>query len=220
MSPDSSVEFPVEIREPGAEPAGALVLLHGRAVDQHDLFPLIDLLDPERRLVGICPGGPITDLPPGGRHWYAVERVGFPEPQTFGSTYAALGQLLEELLEQQGVAWDRTVLGGFSQGTVMAFALGLGTGRPRPAGILALSGFIPTVEGWSPNPEIAAGLPVFLSHGVRDQIIPIEFARQARQALESLGAQLVYHETEMGHAIDPRLFAELAEWVTRRTENE
>ena len=65
-----------------AEPEGALVLLHGRGTDEHDLFPLIDLLDPEARLVGVTPRGPLS-LPPGGAHWYVVREVGYPDPDTF-----------------------------------------------------------------------------------------------------------------------------------------
>jgi phospholipase/carboxylesterase len=205
-----------ELREPAGEPSGALVLMHGRGVDERDLLPLLDVIDPQRRLLGVCPGGPIIDQPPGGRHWYVIERVGHPEPRSFIATYELLGSFLGELLEERGIAWERTVLGGFSQGTVMAFALGLGSGRPRPAGILALSGFIPNVEGWSPDPEVAAGLPVFLAHGVRDPIISIEFARSARETLESLGADLTYRETPAAHAIDPRLLPKAEQWLRER----
>jgi phospholipase/carboxylesterase len=206
-----------ELRPAAAEPEGALILMHGRGVDQFDLAPLLDILDPQQRLLGIAPGGPITDLPPGGRHWYAVHRVGFPDPATFRLTYRQLTSFLDGLLPQHGIAWDRTVLGGFSQGAVMAYACGLGQSRPRPAGILALSGFIPEVEGWSPDPELARGLPVFHAHGVADNVIPVEFARKARETLTALGADLTYHETPMGHAIDPRLLPEAEEWVRERT---
>ncbi|MEK6277865.1 MAG: phospholipase [Actinomycetota bacterium] len=207
-----------ELREPAGEPQGALVMMHGRGVDERDLLPLLDILDPQRRLLGICPGGPITDLPPGGRHWYVIERVGHPEPTSFHATYQRLGRFLGELLEERGITPDRAVLGGFSQGTAMAFALGLGTGRPRPAGILGLSGFIPTVEGWTSDPQLAAGLPVFLAHGARDPIISVEFARSARETLDSLGADLTYHETPMGHAIDPRLLPEAEGWLAALVE--
>ena len=53
--------------------------MHGRGADEHDLAPFLDLLDPQHRLVGLTPGGPLF-LPPGGRHWYVVPRVGFPDP--------------------------------------------------------------------------------------------------------------------------------------------
>ena len=64
------------IREVEGEPQGALLLNHGRGTDEHDLYGLLDELDPERRLLGVTPGGPLTDVPPGGRHWYLMPRVG------------------------------------------------------------------------------------------------------------------------------------------------
>ena len=67
------------IREPEREPEGALVLNHGPGTDEHDLYGLLDELDPERRLLGVTPGAPLTDVPPGGRHWYIVPRVGYPD---------------------------------------------------------------------------------------------------------------------------------------------
>ena len=66
-------------RPAAAEPDGLLVLFHGRGADERDLFPLLDLLDPERRMLGVTPRGPLH-LPPGGAHWYAVQEIGYPDP--------------------------------------------------------------------------------------------------------------------------------------------
>ena len=118
------------VREPEGDPAGALVLSHGRGTDENDLFGLFDELDPERRLLGIAPGGPLTDVPPGGRHWYLVPRVGYPDPETFQASYELLTEFLDATLADRGIPWDQTVLGGFSMGTVMSYAVGLGDGRP------------------------------------------------------------------------------------------
>jgi phospholipase/carboxylesterase len=123
------------------------VLFHGRGTDEHDLFPLLDLLDPERRLLGVTPRGPLS-LPPGGGHWYAVREIGYPDPRTFLPTFEALSEWLDALGAETGLGPERTILGGFSQGAVMSYALGLAGTRPRPAAIVALSGFIPTVEGF------------------------------------------------------------------------
>ncbi|HVS29394.1 MAG TPA: phospholipase, partial [Solirubrobacteraceae bacterium] len=166
------------------EPAGALVLLHGRGSDEHDLIPLAHALDPARRLVGVLPRGPLS-LPPGGAHWYAVARVGFPEPGTFHETYQLLIGWLDGLEGLTGVPIERTILGGFSQGTVMSYALGLGRGRPSPAGILALSGFIPTVHDFELDLSSRAGLPVLIAHGARDPVIDVEFGRDAERRLSA-----------------------------------
>lgn len=204
----------VHLERPAAsEDAPTLVLLHGRGADEHDLFGLFDVLDPERAFRGITVGGPFTHIPPGGRHWYVVPRVGFPDHDTFHASYGALGSLLDDEL---GLDWSRTVVGGFSQGTVMSFALGLGAGRPVPAGILAFSGFIPTVDGWQPDLGARAGLPVFLAHGSLDPVISVDFARQAKGLLEAGGADLTYVETPMPHAIDPRVLPDVQRWLRAR----
>lgn len=217
MAADDPTTSPLEaldfrVREPAGEAEGLLVLHHGRATDENDLFPLLDALDPERRLLGVTPRGPLA-LPPGGAHWYVVPRVGYPDRNTFAATYATLSAWLDALAAQTGIPPERTVLGGFSQGTVMSYALGLGAGRPRPAGILALSGFIPTVPGWEldldrPLPRIAIG------HGTLDPIISIDFAHAARDTLEAAGADVLYREYPLPHTIDPAVLRDdLVPWL-------
>jgi phospholipase/carboxylesterase len=199
-------------RPAAATPEGALVLFHGRGADEHDLFPLLDILDPERRLLGASARGPLS-LPPGGAHWYAVRRVGYPDPETFHAIYPELSAWLDRLLAEHGIAPERTVLGGFSQGTVMSYALGLGAERPRPAAIMALSGFIPQVEGFEVDLDKAAGLPVAIGHGTHDPVIPVEFGRDARDRLTVAGAEVTYRESPMAHSIDPAFLRELPGWL-------
>jgi phospholipase/carboxylesterase len=202
------------VRPAAGDPEGALVLLHGRGVDERDLVPLLDALDPERRLVGLAPRGPLS-LPPGGSHWYAVPRVGFPDRATFEDTLARTGGWLDAIEPELGVPLSRTVLGGFSQGAVMSYALGLGEGRPRPAGILALSGFIPTVDGFALDLDDVEGYPVAIGHGTQDPIIGVELGRDARERLETAGADVTYRESPMPHTIDPAFVDELRPWVAR-----
>ena len=135
------------VRPAVGEPTGMLVLFHGRGADERDLYPLLDVLDPEHRFLGVTPRGPLH-LPPGGAHWYAVHEIGYPDPQTFTETFAQATSWLDDLAVETGISSDRIVLGGFSQGAVLTYALGLGDGRPRPAGLIALSGFVPTVPGF------------------------------------------------------------------------
>jgi phospholipase/carboxylesterase len=194
-------------RPAAGEPEGALVLFHGRGADEHDLFPLLDALDPERRLQGYTPRGPLA-LPPGGAHWYVVPRIGYPDPESFQVGYSAAAEWLDAL----PFPAERIVVGGFSQGAVMTYALGLGKGRPRPAGLLALSGFIPTVDGWEPDLEPPIP-PIAIVHGEYDPVIPVEFARQARAVLEAAGAELLYRELPIAHTIDPAVLPELRQVV-------
>lgn len=195
-----------------AEPEGALVLLHGRGADEHDLFPVLDLLDPERRLLAITPRGPLT-LPPGGAHWYRLGGIPTPDPETFHSTFAQVATFLDGL----PVPIERTVLGGFSQGAVMSFALGLGRGRPRPAAIVALSGFVPRVPEFSLDLDDLAGFPIVIAHGSYDPVIPTGFGHEARDLLVSAGADVLYRETPVTHTIDPAIVPELAAFIGRAT---
>jgi len=204
-----------EVREPAGAPAGALILLHGRGADEHDLRPVLDVLDPDRRLVGLTPGAPLS-LPPGGRHWYRVERVGFPHGDTFAPALGQLEGFLDGWLAERDIAWDRVVLGGFSQGAVMSYAAGLGAGRPSPAGILAMSGFVPVVDGWEPDLASRRGLPVSISHGSRDPVIGVEFARKARDLLTEGGLAVEYHESPVDHQLDPSILSSLQAWVAAR----
>jgi phospholipase/carboxylesterase len=205
------------VRPAAGAAEGALVLLHGRGTDERDLQPLIDALDPQRRLVGVTPRAPLALPGQPGAHWYVVRRVGHPDPETFRPTYARLAAWLDALPEALGVPWSRTVLGGFSQGTAMAFALGLGPGRPAPAGILALSGFLPEVTGYEPVLEGREGFPVAIGHGSLDPVIPVTFAQAARDRLVAAGADVLYRESTVPHMIDPGFVPELRAWVAART---
>jgi phospholipase/carboxylesterase len=204
------------LRAPAGDADGALVLLHGRGVDETDLFPLLDELDPERRLLGATPRGPLT-LPPGGSHWYIVERVGFPHLETFMQTFEVLTAWLDAFAEETGVPLERTVIGGFSQGAVMSYALALGAGRPSPAGLLAMSGFIPEVDGFELDLQ-RPGLPIAITHGTLDPVISVQFARLARQRLEAAGNRLLYRESPVGHGIDPAVLPDLRAWLRAAVE--
>jgi phospholipase/carboxylesterase len=200
------------LRPAAGDPAGLLVLFHGRGADEHDLFPLLDLLDPEQRLLGVTPRGPLS-LPPGGAHWYAVREIGYPDPRTFMPTFDAVSGWLDALGADTGIGPERTVLGGFSQGAVMSYALGLGRRRTRPAAIVALSGFIPTVEGFELDFERPLP-PVAIGHGTQDPVIEVGWGRRARETLEAAGAQVLYREYPLPHAVDPGFLAELQPWVS------
>ena len=160
----------------------------------------------------MTPRGPLS-LPPGGAHWYAVREIGYPDPRTFSPTYAAAARWLDELAASEGIPLERTILGGFSQGAVMSYALGLGAGRPRPAGLIALSGFIPTVEGFEVDLEPEPRPPVAIGHGTFDPVIDVEWSRRARAALEGAGFPVTYRESPLPHTIDPRFLAELPGWI-------
>jgi len=159
----------------------------------------------------LTPRAPLR-LPPGGAHWYIVRELGYPDPDTFLASYAAASGWLDALAEETGITPRRTALGGFSQGAVMSYALGLGADRPRPAAIVSLSGFIPTVEGLAIDLERPLP-PVALGHGVHDPVIGVEWGRRAKEVLEGAGADVLYRESPLPHTVDPSFIHDLVAWL-------
>ena len=200
-------------RPAAQDPAGLLVLHHGRGADEHDLLSLADVLDPGRRLHVATPRAPRTLPGWPGHHWYVVPRVGYPDRDTFHAAHARLAAFHDELWERTGIGPERTVLGGFSMGSVMSYALGLDGGRPAPAGMLAFSGFVPIVDGWRPDVAGRPGLRAFVAHGRRDPVMEVGFARRARDLLEAGGVAVEYHESDAAHHIDPAHVPAAVDWL-------
>jgi phospholipase/carboxylesterase len=200
-------------RPADGDPAGLLVLHHGRGADEHDLLGFGDVLDPERRLHVVTPRAPLTLPGWPGHHWYVVPRVGYPDHDTFHTAFGALADFHDELWERTGVGPEKTVLGGFSMGSVMSYSLGLAGSRPAPAGILAFSGFVPTVDGWQPEFAGREQVRAFIAHGRRDPIMDVAFAHAARDLLAAGGLDVSYHESDAAHHIDPAHVPAAVDWV-------
>ncbi len=200
-------------RAAALEPEGLLVLHHGRGTEESDLLGLADGLDPQQRLRVVTPRAPLRLPGSPGYHWYLVPRVGYPDHDSFHAARSALAELHDRLWEETGVGPERTVLGGFSMGSVMSYAMGLGSDRPAVAGILAFSGFVPVVAGWEPSFDGREETRAFIAHGRRDPIMDVEFARRARQLLEDGGLTVEYRESGLGHQIDPPHLTEASAWL-------
>jgi phospholipase/carboxylesterase len=192
---------------------GLLVLHHGRGTDEHDLIGLADLFDPKRRLHVVTPRGPYPFPETEGYRWYEPAAHGVPEAESFWGAYAKLAALHDELWERTKLTPAQTVLGGFSQGASMAYALGLGADRPAPAGVLAMSGFMPVVDGWAPSVADRPSTRVLISHGTNDPVLDVVYARQARDQLQAAGLSVEYHESPAAHHIDPRTLQSIADWI-------
>ena len=206
----------INIQRPASgEPEGLLVLHHGRGSDENDLIGIADQFDPDQRLHVVSPRAPLTLEGRPGNHWYIVPRVGHPDPASFAIAYQQLCEFHEQLWQETGIAPDRTILGGFSMGSVMSLATGLGDQRPVVAGILGLSGFIPTVDGWQPNFAERSATSVLIAHGTEDPVISIEFARAAKELIEASDLELEYHEAVGGHQINPNQLPLIVDWIDR-----
>lgn len=204
----------VTVERPAAgEPEGLLVLHHGRGTDENDLLGLADALDPMGRLRVVSARGPLQVPGWPGFHWYLVPRVGYPDRPSFDASRAALAELHDRLWEESGVGPERTVLAGFSMGAVVSHAMAWGWERPAVAGVLAFSGFMPTVSGWRPSFEDRQVTRAFVSHGDRDPVIDIALGRAARDRLVAGGIAVTYEETGAVHTIDPAILPTATEWL-------
>ena len=125
-------------------------------------------------------------------HKYVVREIGRPDPNTFLPTLAATGDWMDTVAAAHGVESGRVVVAGFSQGCVMSYALGFGAGRPRPAGVIALSGFVPTAPGFELDLAGRTGMPVAIGHGtLRPGYRRVEWGRRKQRPAQRMRGMAV-----------------------------
>lgn len=195
-------------RVQGPEPWPGLVLLHGRGADETDLLPVADELDPRLFVVSVRAPRPLWQ----GFEWYHLEEIGNPDSVSFAESLAALHRLIQQLPDLYPVDATRLVTLGFSQGAVMAGALLL-TRPLAAAATIMLSGYLPLDQRLAIDEAALAGRPVFVAHGLADPLIPIAWAREARDYLGRVGTALTYREYPITHVISPDELAQVAEWL-------
>jgi len=202
----------------GPGPFPTIVALHGWGASAHDLFGLAPHLHGGEALV-LCPQGPLAfDVGGGlaGHGWFPLSGGGSFDRAGFEEGLGLLRGFVDAAIETYPVERRKLVLAGFSQGGVMAYALGL-QDPGRFAGIAALSSWLPGVmaDAIPKQPELE-GLPVLVQHGTQDPMIGIERAHESREALLRLGVGLSYHEYEMGHEIRPESLRDLLVWLEEK----
>jgi len=200
---------PREVREG----APLVVLMHGRGSDRFDLLGLAPAIAPGA--VVVTPEAPWPGLPWGygpGWAWYRFLGGNRPEPESFETSQRALAAFLEQVRGELPVATGPLVLGGFSQGGVMAMAYALRSPGAVPR-VMNFSGFLadhPTVR---PTPESVAGTRFFWGHGTMDPMIPFSFAVDGRRRLQDAGADLTARDYPIGHGISPDEAADARTWL-------
>ena len=204
----------IEGRRPG-QGAPLLVLLHGYGSDEEDLMGLASALDPSFHVVSVR--APIQ-LAEGGYAWFPLEMtedglaVSFEES---GPARDMLCELIGDLQQQFGAA-GRTLLLGFSQGAGMALSSGFRISETI-AGIAFLSGIcLPEMVPEGAVADSLKEMPVFMSHGQFDPLIPIAMSRESRDMLARLPLRILYKEYAMAHEINGECLADLQEWLHHR----
>jgi phospholipase/carboxylesterase len=195
------------------QPSRLLVLLHGFDADEHGLAALGPLIDPDGRFLVAAPRGPV-DVPDGtGRAWWRYGPRG-PDPETFHASFHALHQEIDRLCAAHLMTRDEMVVGGFSQGGAMALALALGaSSRPRPAGVLCLSGFLVDVDGLDYDWDADLDLPVLVQHGRADELVPVEMGRDTATTLDHQGVEVTFRDYDMGHQTTLESLADARDWL-------
>jgi len=209
--------------ESGTNPTATILILHGLGADGNDFVPVaeelqLDRIGPVRFLFPHAPVMPVS-INNGYRMraWYDI--IGFdadaPQDEAGLRRSQALVEALLARERERGIAPERMVLAGFSQGCAMALLTGLRHAH-RLAGIAGLSGYLP-LAAQTQAERHAANLhtPIFLAHGTHDEVVSLDRAEASRDALLALGHPVEWHEYLMGHSVSPLEIEELNAWLVR-----
>ncbi len=205
------------VREPGVatQAPPLLLLLHGVGSNEADLFGLAPYID-ERFLI-VSARAPVV-MGPGAYGWFNIEFT----PQGLSAdieqaktSLRLLPKFIAELIETYRVDDKGIYLAGFSQGAMMSLALAL-TRPEQIAGAVVMSGRLPTqVLEHVPGGEALTGLPLLVTHGTYDPVLPVNEGRAIKQSLAALPVELTYREYPMGHEVSAESLRDVAAWLSR-----
>ena len=198
---------------PDSDELPLVIMIHGRGADMNDLADLAPLLDP--------PGGARFVFPNAPRAFEAYPGMTFgwtwfdgwpPEQASVAASRETLLQFLDEIIAKYPTPNGKLIVSGFSQGAMMSLDAGLRTDQPL-AGIIAMSGGLYETD----LPSLAARpkVPILIAHGSADDVVPVNYARRARRALEDAGYDVEYHEYPMGHQVAQEEAVEVRGFIGR-----
>ncbi|XWW48561.1 esterase (plasmid) [Fibrella sp. USSR17] len=190
----------------------AVILLHGVGSNETDLFGLADKLPAD--LYVIAARGPYT-LGPGRYAWYNVDFSSGRPVYDAGQEVISRERIRQFIAEMKQTYKLNTVyLGGFSQGAIMSYSVGL-TQPGTVQGVVALSGrVLEEIKPAVKERTALAGLNIFVAHGTLDNTLPIDYGRLAKRYLDELHVPVSYHEYAMGHSINEAVLQDLNTWLT------
>lgn len=206
------------VREPKIkqEKNPLLLLLHGYGSNEEDLFSFAAQLPDEYFIVSAR--APYS-LPPYGNAWYAItfdsDMNKFSDDKQAIESRDLIVKFIDEIIEAYPIDKDNVTLIGFSQGTILSYAVAL-TYPEKISRVIALSGYLNMdIVGKSLHAEDISKIKFFISHGIVDQVIPVEWARKAPEFLKNLGLDVEYHEYNAGHGVAPQNFYDLVSWLNK-----
>ena len=206
--------------ETAPNPAASIIWMHGLGADGNDFAPLADEIDLPAAVRYIFPHAPMMPVSINGgyvmRAWYDISDAALRREDETG--VRASQKSVEALLareESRGIAANRVVLAGFSQGGAIALHTGLRQSE-RLAGVMALSTYVPLADKLAAEANPAnRELQVFMAHGTADPMIPFARAQASRDLLLRQGYALEWREYRMEHAVCPQEIADIGAWLAR-----
>ena len=200
-----------------SDKAPLLIMLHGYGSDENDLFSFSSELPEELFIISLK--APYS-LEPFGSAWYAInfdsEQNKWSNTEQAKKSRDLVSAFIDEAIKHYPVKKDNITLLGFSQGTVLSYAVAL-MYPEKVQNIIALSGYID--KDLLPDQADSNSykhLDFYCSHGTEDQVIPVDWARRAQPFLNSLNIKNRYSEFPVGHGVAPQNFFELKEWLKNR----
>lgn len=198
------------------EKSPVLIMLHGYGSDANDLFSFSGELPEDIFIISAQAPYP---LPPYGNAWYAINFTNsggkFSDDVQAVESRKKILQFIDEVAENYPVDPDNLTLLGFSQGTILSYAVAL-SHPEKVKNVIGLSGYIHNdilKEDYQNNDF--SRLSVYASHGTQDQVIPVSWARRTPEILKSLKIDHQYSEFSVGHGVAPQNLMEVKDWIKK-----
>lgn len=209
----------------GDTPTASIIWMHGLGADANDFVPIVRELDlrdcPSIRFV--FPNAPQIPVTLNGGYimpaWYDIAAAGTDINRREDENGLRHSQTqIEALIAREidrGVAADKIVIAGFSQGCAMTLQVGLRHPQ-KLAGLMCLSGYVPLADKVADERHVAnQHTPIFMVHGTADPVIPIQRAEQSRDLLKQLGYQIEWHDYWMQHSVSPQEVIDIGHWLRK-----
>lgn len=214
--------LPHLIVETGGKPTASIIWLHGLGADGHDFEPIVPGLGlPDDLAIRfIFPHAPSMPVTLNGGYimpaWYDIKESDLGIEHDHGGIQQSTQsiQMLIDQEEMHGIPADRIVLAGFSQGGAMALHAGLRQSNAL-AGIMALSCYLLVPNELDHASKAAKGTPIFMVHGVDDQVVPYALGDSSYRKLKAHGYAVEWHSYPMQHSVCPQEIVAIGKWIGR-----
>lgn len=223
MSSDQNDTYECITLETGPSPDAAIIWLHGLGADGNDFVPIVQQLQlPENLAIRfIFPHAPVRPISLNQgyamRGWFDLYELSLDAREDASGIRDAGNRIIQLYQQQQaaGIASNRIILAGFSQGGALALFAGLRYPE-KPGGILALSTYLCLKETLSEEKSLfASDIPVFMAHGLQDEVLPYEFGAKSADLMRNEGVHVEWHDYQMGHSLCMEEILDIRNWIIR-----